>query len=101
MGELAGIVGVERAQHGALGGAWRLWVVDVLDQRRQAQHVGQQDEFLSPSQKSCSFPTRSLLAPTRSSVVLTRSPLAAVRPHLSPARSQLVRTHPLPGECLS
>lgn len=91
VGELAGIVGVERAQHGALGGAWRLWVVDVLDQRRQAQHVRQQDEFLSPSQKSRSFPTRSPVAPTRSSVVPTRSPPAATRPHSPP----LVSTRPL------
>lgn len=42
-----GVVRVERPQHGALGRAGGLGVVDAVDEQRQAQDVGQQDELVA------------------------------------------------------
>ena len=38
---------IERAEHRGLGGALALPVVDGIDQHRHAEHVGEQDEFLT------------------------------------------------------
>lgn len=40
------ILGVEGPEDGALGGPGKLGVVDGVDEQRQPQHVGQQDELL-------------------------------------------------------
>ena len=37
---------IERAEHRGLGGALALPVVDGIDQHRNAEHVGEQDELL-------------------------------------------------------
>lgn len=40
------VVRVERPEHGALGAERRLGVVDVVDEEREAEDVGEEDEFL-------------------------------------------------------
>lgn len=37
---------VERAQHGAFSGVGRLRVVDIVDEERETQDIGEEDEFL-------------------------------------------------------
>ena len=46
-GELVGIVRVEGAENGALGRTRGLGVVDVLDEGREAEGVGEENKFLS------------------------------------------------------
>ncbi len=38
---------IERAEHGSLGGAFPLAVIDRIDQHRHPEHVGQQNELLA------------------------------------------------------
>jgi len=38
---------VKRTEHGGLGGAFAVAMVDRVDQHRDAEHVGQQDELLA------------------------------------------------------
>jgi len=46
VGELAGIICMKGAENGTLCCVGRFWVVDVLDQGREAERVRQEDKFL-------------------------------------------------------
>jgi hypothetical protein len=37
---------MEGTQHRAFSARWRLRVIDIVDQKGQAEYVGEQDEFL-------------------------------------------------------
>ena len=47
MGHLLVLADIERAEYGGLGGALALPVVHGVDQHRDTEHVGEQDEFLA------------------------------------------------------
>lgn len=44
--ESGSVMRVEWPQHGALSAGWWLGVVDVVDQKGEAEDVGKEDEFL-------------------------------------------------------
>lgn len=65
IGHGGGVVRVEGTQHRALGRRRRLGVVDAVDEQREAEDVGEEDEFLQARReihvsKSCSSNTKEL-----------------------------------------
>lgn len=55
MVHIRSFVCVEGAEDCAFGAVRWLWVVDAVDQEREAKNIGQEDEFLvSASQQRCS-----------------------------------------------
>jgi hypothetical protein len=54
VGHGGGVVRVEGTQHRALGRRRRLGVVDAVDEQREAEDVGEEDEFLQARRESMS-----------------------------------------------